>query len=271
MLTAMRTLSPYEKTHLARFEVSVDQLDFDQLGETPVEYITGKVEFCDNIFLVDERVLIPRIETEELVELVVNYCQKHFTSGTYIRCIDVGTGSGAIGISIWQRLTKLGYNCQIVLSDVSADAVSVAQSNCAQTNTPLLKQSDLTTSKPGCLPITSDLLQSIPKGMTFHVIIANLPYIPSSRIAVLQESVREYEPHVALDGGTEGLTLIAELIDQAPNHLESNGAVFLELDHSHRYKDLFKLKKNWDYQLQIFKDSFRQNRFAQLSRFEPLK
>ena len=106
--------------------------------------------------------------------------------------------------------------------------------------------------------IESNLMETVKEPEWFDLIIANLPYIPSSRVPRLPESVVNYEPHVALDGGADGLTLVKKLLIQAKNRLNSGGALILEIDYSHDIADFVEIK---GYQYEIVQDEFGQNRF----------
>ena len=117
-----RKLSPYEKTHLQRF--GKGDIDIADYGEMPVEYITGKVEFGEQVFEVNKNVLIPRVETEEFVNLALEKIEKE-----EVTIADVGCGSGAIGISVWLELQKKTVATQMYLSDISAEAIKVTKRN----------------------------------------------------------------------------------------------------------------------------------------------
>lgn len=248
-----RRLSPREQTHLARFSYPQDK--WSEIGEQPVEYVTGKAEFFGHVFLVNENVLIPRVETEELVDLVLTTIREKKLSQSNLKLADVGCGSGAIGLSLGFVLTKLKPDFEFYLSDYSKEAVEVARQNGEN----LLNQEDL--SKFHFL--TSDLLNYYPKEK-FDVIVANLPYIPSERVDHLDSSVKDFEPHLALKGGPEGLSLIYRLLDQVSGYLADDGEVFLEIDHTHSLLDFSQYRKDW--QMELFRDEFGQNRFIRLNK-----
>lgn len=245
-----RQLSPYEQTHLARFGKA--EVDIATYGDMPVEYITGQVEFYGRVFHVNQDVLIPRIETEELINIAVEESKALYreqNSEGQLVIADVGTGCGAIGITLHLELKALGLPHHIYLSEVSAAALKVAQQNVKQ----LADDGQTTT-------LESDLLAAYPKDQKFNLMVANLPYIPNQRIAYLDDSVKAFEPHLALDGGPEGLTLIHEFLHQAPAHLRPGGKIILEVDHTHLAHEL----TIGDYTLRIEdrQDSFGQQRFA---------
>jgi release factor glutamine methyltransferase len=247
--TGTRKLSPYEQTHLARFDKR--DINIKDYGETPVEYITGKADFYNRVFSVNEQVLIPRIETEELVDLAVAEAKRlkaELAKDTLV-IADVGTGSGAIGVTL-----SLELNQHVYISDISEKEVAVAQKNADNLG------AHVTT-------LASDLLTGYPENITFDVLLANLPYIPQQRIDSLASSVKDYEPHVALSGGPQGLSLIHRFLKQAADMLAPTGVIFLEVDHTHTsvnellLNDLGKI-----YQAKLIKDSFGQPRFWRVTR-----
>lgn len=242
-----RKLSPYEKTHLQRF--GKNKINIADYGEMPVEYITGLVEFGGQVFEVNSEVLIPRVETEELVNLTLEKMANK--SGLIIA--DVGCGSGAIGISVWlkakQKIKKL------YLSDISEPAIEATKKN--------LKK--IVGENNRVEIFKSDLLESYPE-IKFDLILANLPYIPSARVAVLDESVREHEPHLALDGGSDGLKYISQLVKQARKKLNPGGIIILEVDYTHDEEFLRKNLELGELKLETRQDQFQRMRFVVLSK-----
>lgn len=209
-------------------------MTMDLNDEKPQEYKKGFAMFCGKKFIVSPAVLIPRIETEEIIDIVTE-CHPELVSGSHIA--DVGTGSGCIGITLANKFPK----ATVYLSDLDEKALDVARRN--STNQIILK---------------SDLLENYPKDVFFDVIVANLPYIPTRRIKNLQPSVKDFEPHIALDGGLKGVTLINRLISQLPKHLKKGGMAILEIDDTHTLKS-FKIPKNFSGEIK--KDQFGKNRF----------
>ncbi|MEK7111641.1 MAG: peptide chain release factor N(5)-glutamine methyltransferase, partial [Patescibacteria group bacterium] len=117
--------------------------------------------------------------------------------------------------------------------------------------------------RPGLLWLKSDLLTGYPKKSKFDLIVANLPYIPSARIPKLPESVKGFEPHLALDGGSDGLKLINKLIAQSKTRLKPNGALLLEVDETHALSD-FKIPQC--FRAEILKDQFGKRRFVKMGK-----
>jgi release factor glutamine methyltransferase len=256
-----RTLTPYERTHLARYGVS-EQAVTDQ--HIPVEYVTRAVTFGGLELTVTPDVLIPRVETEELVELVVAHVQAKATHLSSVPVIaDVGTGSGAIGLSIWHHLNQQRIAHQLWLSDLSPAAVKVATDNYHQLQNRYSVSKQETLPSASTAPVTileSNLLAAFPEGWRAHIIVANLPYIPHSRLAHLPVSVVQHEPLLALDGGADGLRLIKQLLEQARTRLHPDGTVFLEIDDTHTQRALEQLETGWE--VTVLSDQAGRNRFA---------
>jgi len=248
-----RILSPYEQTLLARAGLS--HLTPEQIGDQPVEYIVGWVEFLGLGFKVNPHVLIPRIETEELVGLVQKTLQTKINKlkpNQKIVVADVGTGSGAIGLTLFNQVKQKGQDIQLLMSDISPKALQVARTN-AQT---LLPETNIEI-------FQSNLLSNFSQNQKIDVLIANLPYIPSEKILQLDPSVKDFEPQLALNGGRDGLQIIGRLLKQAPKYLSQNAVIWLEIDESHTSNQLSKLTPGFS--VQIFPDQFNKPRFAKLT------
>ncbi len=177
----------------------------------PLAYITGTREFYRLEFRVTPDVLIPRPESELLVDAALDHMrQARFRTP---QVADVGAGSGAVGIA----LARHRRGVELICSDVSRDALLVARDNAQR----LLR-------RPRTEFIQGDLLTPLPG--PFHCVVANLPYIPEERLAELEPEVAEHEPRVALTPGTRGTELILRLITQLPSRLHPNGVAVLEVD-----------------------------------------
>lgn len=185
----------------------------------PVAYLIGRKEFYGLEFMVDSRVLIPRPETELLVDAVLGWME--YRDNSNIRIADVGTGSGAIALSIANNYPQ----ANIYALDVSQDALDVASRNVKR----LDKRNQVTL-------LQGDLLEPLPKKV--DIIAANLPYISPDVYNDLVPDVREYEPSIALQGGTQGLDPIFHLLQQAPEKLNPGGGIFLEIAHDQGQKGL---------------------------------
>ncbi len=178
--------------------------------EEPVPYIIGHAPFFDFDLHVAPGVLIPRPETEQLVELAVAWA-KECDAETGLTAVDVGTGTGCIAIALARFLP----NWRVTAVDISPEALAIAQQNGAQL-------------APGRIQFQqSNLLQAIDAPV--DLIVANLPYVTSGEWQALADGVKLYEPALALDGGKDGLDLIRQLLQQATTRLRSDGAIFLEI------------------------------------------
>lgn len=175
--------------------------------QEPIPYITGNAPFFDFELHVTPAVLIPRPETEQLVETAVAYAQHHNAQ----TAVDVGTGSGCMAIALARFLPDV----QVTAVDISPAALAIAQQN-AQRLAPNRIQFQ-----------ESDLLHAVTGPV--DMIVANLPYVTSGEWQSLADGVKLHEPALALDGGEDGLELIRRLLEQAATRLRPNGAIFLEI------------------------------------------
>lgn len=173
----------------------------------PIPYLVGHAPFMGLDFAVSPSVLIPRPETEQLVETAVAWGEDRET----VRIVDVGTGSGCIAVSLARGLPA----AEVIAVDVSAGALAVAATNAAR-HAP---------SRVGL--VQADLLTALAPG--FDLIAANLPYIAGHEWPTLPIGVKSYEPRVALWGGLDGLSLVRALLPQAAERLRPGGLVLLEI------------------------------------------
>lgn len=172
-------------------------------SRVPLEHIIHTAEFMGLSFYVDEHVLIPRQDTECLVEEVLR-----FSSGK--RVLDLCTGSGCIGIS----LSLLGDCGSVLASDISLDALAVAKRNASEHGAAITF-------------VESDLFRQI--SGTFDIIVSNPPYIPTGEIDALMPEVRDHDPRSALDGEADGLGFYRRIAADAPEHLVPGGMLCLEI------------------------------------------
>lgn len=176
----------------------------------PVAYIIGKKEFFSREFCVSHKVMIPRPETETVVEKAMEI----IASNNLKRIIDIGTGSGIIAITISLNFPEL----EIYATDISEDALEVARRNA------ILHGVDSRIKF-----IRSDLFRQIDPEMKFDLVVSNPPYIPTSEISFLPEEIRNYEPKIAFDGGHDGLEIIRRIARDAHSYLEDGGFLILEI------------------------------------------
>lgn len=238
--------SPYELTQLARANINPESID--STDTRPVEYITGTVEFADLKFVVSEDVLIPRIETEWLVNTARAEILRLLETQPTVSVFDLGTGCGAICISLAAQLAQ-DKRITFVASEISTTALAIAKQNAQMLLGP----------EHTIRFIESDLLKNVPT-QKFDLIIANLPYIPEERIAYLDASVKDHEPYIALSGGPSGFELIYKMLEQAPPFLAAHGQIMLEIDHTHTQQIWSTIPAHWTAELRL--DLFSRNRFA---------
>lgn len=178
----------------------------------PIQYIINEKEFMGLDFYVEEGVLIPRPDTEILVEYVLDYIDKVYGKEK-IDLLDIGIGSGAIGISI----AYYKKNANVYGVDISDSALRVSNINKERFN---LNNVTL---------IKSDLFENIDKNRKFHIIASNPPYISRRDMEILQEEVKNYEPKIALEGGLDGLDFYRRIIPESKCYLYQGGLLILEI------------------------------------------
>ena len=178
----------------------------------PIQYIINEKEFMGLDFYVEEGVLIPRPDTEILVEYVLDYIDKVYGKEK-IDLLDIGIGSGAIGISI----AYYKKNANVYGVDISDSALRVSNINRVRFN---LNNVTL---------IKSDLFENIDKNRKFHIIASNPPYISRRDMEILQEEVKNYEPKIALEGGLDGLDFYRRIIPESKCYLYQGGLLILEI------------------------------------------
>jgi release factor glutamine methyltransferase len=184
--------------------------------DEPIAYLTGKAHFFSLEFTVTRDVLIPRPDTETLVENVLQTV-RHQSGLESARVLDLCTGSGCIAAAIAKNLKA----STVVAIDISEPAVQVAKKNIAQ-----LGLSDRVIVELGDL---YDPISRLVDPRPFDLIVANPPYIPTNQLETLDKSVRNFEPLSALDGGIDGLIFHRRILEKATDHLTPTGRVFLEI------------------------------------------
>lgn len=203
---------------LEKFRSYVDR----RISREPFQYISGKQEFFGLDFAVSPDVLIPRPETELLVEAVI---EELGSSDEQTRFCELGVGSGCIAISVLRHLRDaVAWG-----GDISADAVEVARAN------------SIALGVDGRLQLcVSDLFAAF-GGERFDLIVSNPPYVAATDLPGLQAEVRDHEPHIALTDAADGLSIISRIIDEAPTYLNPGGSLLLEIgfDQSERVSRMF--------------------------------
>jgi release factor glutamine methyltransferase len=214
--------------HLRRIDVYLQfdrPLEEEQLGAIrelvrrrgdgePVAHITGEREFHTRAFRVTPDVLIPRPETETLVGLTIAEAQRRAPGGEGLRIADIATGSGCVAVTLAAELP----GARVTATDVSEAALSVARVNA--TRHEVADRVELVLGS-WCAPLA---------GRAFDIVVANPPYIPTAELADLARDVRDHEPVLALDGGTDGLDAYRELLPSIASVLVDGGWSALEID-----------------------------------------
>lgn len=224
-----KQLQEIEKEKEEEYKQKIEQI----LQGMPLQYITNSQEFMKLNFFVNENVLIPQPDTEVLVEEVIKIAQ--IESKTKI--LDICTGSGCIGVSLAYYLK----NAKITMSDISKNAIEIAKKNAKENK--VLEKTEF---------IKSDLFENIKE--KFDIIVSNPPYIETDLIKNLSKQVQN-EPKIALDGGVDGLLFYRKLIKEAPNFLNDNGYLCMEIGYDQREKviELAKQKESFS-KIEAIKD-----------------
>jgi len=196
---------PLEAGELAAYRGLIDR----RAAGEPTSYLTGTREFYGRTFAVDPRVLVPRPETELLVEAVLQAVPRD----AEIRVLDLCTGSGCVGITLALERPR----ARVLATDTSPGAVEVARANAAA-----LGPADRFEARLG------DLLAPVEGEPPFDVVVANPPYVPTGELPTLSPEVRR-EPPLALDGGADGLDVVRRIAEEAPRRLVPGGLLALEI------------------------------------------
>lgn len=220
----------------------------ERAARKPLQYILGSQEFMGLRFKVGEHVLVPRQDTETLVEQALNHLKSAKPPMSGFDVLDLCCGSGAIGISLAYHLEKA--KIKVTAADLSKEALAVARENAAGY-------------KPckGMQFVQGDLFQPFPKDKKgkgkkqFDLIVSNPPYIRRDVIPTLQPEVAVFEPRIALDGGQDGLDFYRTIVTEAPAYLKKNGVLMLEIGHDQGAALLEMLQANPQYgEVKIVKD-----------------
>ena len=217
------------------YHSSYTELLTRRLNGEPLQYIEEYIPFYSIQINVDQRCLIPRPETEFLIELIKN------KSDNPKKILDVGTGTGCIAL----MLKKLYPESTVDACDISFEALDLAKENSEINNLEINL-------------FQSDLLNDVEE-VDYDVIVANLPYIPTNTLSSLESEVVDYEPLVALDGGVDGLLYINRLIKEIEEKDITNLTLFLEVDTSHATTILNNLS-HWK-QVELEKDLVERDRY----------
>lgn len=197
-------LNPKRTVSEEEYEKAISFAKRRAMGE-PLQYILGNCEFMSLSFDLNSDTLIPRSDTETLIEKLIDVI-----GDSSPRIIDIGTGSGCVGISLAKYTSA-----QVTLADINKNALNMAAFNA--------KKNDVNVSL-----LNIDILNEIPNG-EFDIIVSNPPYIRSDVINTLQTEVKDFEPRIALDGGDDGLIFYRRITEIAPQVLSKNGILAYEI------------------------------------------
>ena len=234
-------LIKYKECTDEQYEKFIKLID-RRIKKEPYAYIVGIKEFMKLNFKVTPSVLIPREDTEILVQEVIDITDTNFNKSEEINILDMCTGSGCIGIS----LAKYIQNTKVTAVDISLDALQIARDN-ANSNEVSVNF------------VNSNLFETLDKEKKFDIIVSNPPYIKSNVINGLQDEVRK-EPEIALDGGEDGLYFYKSIVKVAPGYLNANGFLVFEIgfDQAEEIKELMQM--NGFKNIKIIKDFGGNNR-----------
>ena len=227
---------------LDKFNKGIERL----LNNEPLNYVLGYSYFYGYKFIVNKDVLIPRYETEELVGLILSRYDEFF-KGETINICDVGTGSGAIAIA----LKKEENNLNVYASDISIEALDIAKQNALNNDV------DIT------FMLGSMLDPYIENGIKVDILVSNPPYIKT--IENIESSVYDFEPHVALFGGEDGLKFYREIFENADKVVNPHGLMFFEMGYDLK-EPLTKLAKKYfpEAEAEVFKDINNKDRMLMI-------
>jgi release factor glutamine methyltransferase len=257
LLHANLAVQPEEAGHIAT-------IAHRRLSGVPLQHLEGTVAFRDLVLVCDGRALVPRPETEQLVELIVDWARGATASGGVRRVVrreemsrprldvalDIGTGSGAIALSLLQE----GIVSRAVAIDVSARALDQAGENARSLGLDDRVDFRLTGESPW---------EVIEPGETFDLIVSNPPYVEDSVVPTLPTEVRDHDPREALAGGVDGLNVVRRIVASASAHLRPGGGLFLEVgaDQGEAVRRLLEEESSWD-EVRVTPDLAGRERFV---------
>ena len=220
------------------FEIYIDLINQRSIGK-PVAYLTKKKDFWNSEFIIEEGTLIPRPDTEVLIEATLELFKKK----DYANVLDVGVGSGCIILSILKE-KRCFYGIGV---DISSKSISLSKLNAKKL------------SLENRVKFIKTDVDNFCHGK-YDLIISNPPYINSNKIKYLEKDVRDFEPKLALDGGLDGTFKILKIVEKASTLLKSNGKLVLEIGYDQKSKIISLLKKRGFYINNIFKDYAKNDR-----------
>jgi release factor glutamine methyltransferase len=226
-------------------QTQIEQYAEQLLSGKPIQYILGKAWFMGNEIMVNENVLIPRPETEELVEWIISYAS---IMNKPLSILDIGTGSGCIPIALKLALP----NCTLTGLDISKDALAVAQMNAKNLNATIEWMEE-------------DILNTAALDTSYDIMVSNPPYIPLREKKDMQEQVLNFEPSIALFVSNEDPLIYYKAIAKiGKQNLSKNGQLFFEI-HYDQGKAILALLDELNYHAELRQDSFGKNRMIRAS------
>ncbi len=238
--------------NFSKWEINIELLK----NCTPIQYVLGYEWFCNQKFLVNKNVLIPRPETEELVD----YITKNVTEGKVstnnledkLKILDIGTGSGCIAVSLKNNLPT----AEVWATDISNDALSVAKENAQR------QRADV-------FFIKDDILNSKISEKDFDIIVSNPPYIPMDEADGIAKGVKDFEPNIALfTEEKKPLQFYEAICFFAKENLKSCGTLFFETHEDYAF-DVQSMAESLDFNVRIKQDIFGKNRMMLIKKSEP--
>lgn len=230
-LNVSRSFLPFVENISSEDEAKIMDAVQKRIKHIPLGYIFNETEFFGRKFYVDKNVLIPRLDTEVLIEKIINDIKNLDFQPSVL---DIGTGSGAIAITI-----KKETGTKVTAVDISPEALLVAKQNAKQNDADIVF-------------VQSNLFEKL-SGRKFDIIVSNPPYIESSVIASLSPEVAENEPILALDGGVDGLDFYRKIIMSAKEHLNKNGRIYFEIGYNQAKAVSKLLEANFE-DIEVLKD-----------------
>ena len=197
-------------THKAIF----DRALADRITGKPVQYITNSACFFGYDFFVNESCLIPRVDSEGLVELALSKCKQD-----NVKALDLCCGSGCLGLSFAKQIAEKNKKYELTMLDISTNAIQIARLNAQKLG---LKAKFM----------VADILQGLTTDEQFDVIFCNPPYIETAEIANLDKQVKDFEPHLALDGGEDGLKFYRAVAGNLKSIIAKSGKAYFEIGYN---------------------------------------
>jgi release factor glutamine methyltransferase len=225
----LRFEEPLSKQQLKKLKTWISR----RIKKEPLQYITGSCDFYGRDFIVNPNVLIPRPETERLIDIALN----KLDNSSELRILEVGTGSGCIAVTLGLEIP----NSYIYAVDISPNALEVANINKQRQKAENVNFLEM------------DILKFIPD-KTFDCLISNPPYIPKEELKVLMKDVKDYEPLIALTDNSDGLIFYKKFADIASNIIKPGGYIILEVGLKDHPKLVSRLFSELGYETQLEKD-----------------